>query len=167
MCVLLKFLFSDDNITKKIILNSIRSNSTEPPFVGLAFKLEVELIFSYPKSNQPYKIKAGKFGQLTYFRVYQGRIAKGESIYATRDGRRVRVQRLVRMHANMMQDIECAFAGDICAIFGVDCASGETFCSENLNIHCVSFTFTFCMYQTIFIYIGSDACTRSCNFNVY
>ncbi|KAH0624111.1 hypothetical protein JD844_007498 [Phrynosoma platyrhinos] len=102
----------DSEEKSKILLGSVRDNSL--PFVGLAFKLE-----------------AGRFGQLTYVRVYQGMLKKTDYIYNTRTGKRVRVQRLVRMHADMMQDVEEVYAGDICALFGIDCASGDTFTDKS------------------------------------
>ncbi|XP_063298651.1 elongation factor G, mitochondrial [Pelobates fuscus] len=96
----------------KILMSSLRDDTQ--PFVGLAFKLE-----------------AGRFGQLTYVRVYQGMLKKGEYIFNTRTGKKVRVQRLVRLHADLMEDVDEVYAGDICALFGIDCASGDTFASKS------------------------------------
>jgi elongation factor G len=86
------------------------------PLVCMAFKTVVE-----------------QYGQLTYTRLYQGKIVKGDSYTNTRTGKRVRFGRLVRMHANDREDVDVAEAGDIVAIVGVDCASGDTFCGEPLN----------------------------------
>ena len=87
------------------------------PFVGLAFKLEET-----------------KFGQVTYIRVYQGKIKKGQTILNANTKKKVKVSRMVRMHSADMADISEAGAGDIFALFGVDCASGETFCDTNANL---------------------------------
>ncbi|XP_056906735.1 elongation factor G, mitochondrial [Takifugu flavidus] len=101
----------EDKESSKILMDPTRDATN--PFVGLAFKLE-----------------AGRFGQLTYVRVYQGCLKKGEYIYNTRTSKKVRIQRLVRLHADQMEDVEEVYSGDICALFGVDCASGDTFTSK-------------------------------------
>lgn len=91
---------------------------TEPdlPLVLLAFKLDDT-----------------RFGQLTYVRIYQGRLKKGDEITNMRTGKKVRVGRLIRMQASEMEDIVSADPGDIVAMFGIDCASGDTFTSGRIN----------------------------------
>ncbi|MDE5614190.1 MAG: elongation factor G, partial [Treponemataceae bacterium] len=71
--------------------------------------------------------------QLTYIRVYQGRVLKGMELYNTRSRKKFKVGRLVRMNSAAMEDISVGEPGDICALFGVDCASGDTFCGEGIN----------------------------------
>ena len=86
------------------------------PFVGLAFKLE--------ESN---------FGQLTYIRVYQGSLRKGIYVFNARTNKKVKVPRIVRMHSNEMEEVQEIGAGEICAVFGIDCASGDTFTDGQLG----------------------------------
>ena len=88
----------------------------EMPTVALAFKLE----------NQQY-------GQLTYLRIYQGKIEKGITLINNRSGQRSKIGRLAKMHAVVMEDITYAEAGDIVAIFGVDCALGDTFTTMDIK----------------------------------
>lgn len=66
-------------------------------------------------------------------RIYQGRVKKGNTIINTNTGKKCKVSRMVRMHSAEMEDINEAGAGDIFALFGVDCASGESFCDINSN----------------------------------
>ncbi|KAK0491971.1 elongation factor G mitochondrial [Armillaria luteobubalina] len=86
----------------------------------------------YPAANAPlvglaFKLEEGRFGQLTYMRVYQGTLKKSNIIFNARTDKKVKVPRLVRMHSNEMEDIESIGPGEICAIFGVECSSGDTF----------------------------------------
>ncbi len=102
---------SDDE--KSVILSS----DPEDPTVALAFKLE-----------------DGPYGQLTYIRVYQGAISKGSTIVNARTGKKVKVGRVVRMHADQMEDMQTIPAGYIGALFGIDCASGDTFTSPGITL---------------------------------
>lgn len=120
----------DDN-EKEVVL---RTSATDP-LVALAFKLE-----------------ESRFGQLTYLRLYQGSFKRGEFIYNIDDHKsRVKVPRVVKLHSDEMEDIDEAqagkimtrltilccplicilFAGEIVAMFGVDCSSGDTFTDGN------------------------------------
>ena len=101
-----------DNEEKEVVIPS----DSKKPVVALAFKLE-----------------DGQYGQLTYIRIYQGTVRKGEELFNIRTGKKFRVGRLIRMHSNETEDILEAGAGDIVALFGIDCASGDTFCATGLN----------------------------------
>jgi elongation factor G len=92
------------------------SKNDKDPLVCMAFKTVVE-----------------QFGQLTYMRIYQGSMVKGESYTNTRTGKKQRFGRIVRMHANDREDIDMAGPGDIVAVVGVECASGDTYCGEPAN----------------------------------
>ena len=80
-----------------------------------------------------FKLEDGRYGQLTYVRVYQGKLEKDDFIVNTRNGKKVKVGRLVRMHSDDKEDITDTSAGDICALFGVDCNSGDTFTDGKVN----------------------------------
>jgi elongation factor G len=80
-----------------------------------------------------FKLEDGQYGQLTYVRIYQGEIKKGDELYNVRSRKRFKVGRLVRMHAKEMEDINEGYCGDIVALFGIECASGDTFCDPDLN----------------------------------
>jgi len=96
--------------TKKIPLES----DPQKPFVGMAFKIADD-----------------EYGQLTYMRIYQGSIGKGEQYHNQRTTKKERFSRIVRMHSDKREEIDSASAGDIVAIMGIDCASGDTYCSES------------------------------------
>lgn len=101
-----------DDEEKSVVLSS----EPDKPLVSLAFKLE-----------------DGKYGQLTYIRVYQGTLAKGDTVVNVRNQKKIRVGRLARMHADQMEDVDFIAAGGIGALFGIDCASGDTFTARGIH----------------------------------
>lgn len=95
----------------------VLTSNPDDPVVAFAFKLE-----------------DGPYGQLTYIRVYQGTINRGSNLVNVRTGKKFRVGRVVRMHADQMEDIESIPAGYIGALFGIDCSSGDTFVTPGYNV---------------------------------
>ncbi len=85
---------------------------------------------SKPTVAMAFKVVEDPYGALTFMRIYQGRFTKGETYYNQRTGRKDRFGRILRMHADQREEIDSAQAGDIVAVLGVDCASGDTYCSE-------------------------------------
>ncbi len=106
--------------TKKI---DLKPDPTRP-FVGMAFKIVDD-----------------QFGQLTFMRIYQGTIAKGETYVNQRTGRKERFSRIVRMHSDKREEIDTATAGDIIAVMGIDSASGDTYAAER----------DFCTLESMFV----------------
>ncbi|MBN2138032.1 MAG: elongation factor G [Sedimentisphaerales bacterium] len=106
------FALDHDNEATEVPLSS----DPDAPLVAMVFKI----------ADEP-------FGQLSYVRVYQGAITKGEQYRNARTNRRQRVGRIVRMHANDREDITDAGPGDIIALLAVDCASGDTICGDGVN----------------------------------
>lgn len=99
---------------------ALQCNATAP-LVALAFKLE-----------------ESRYGQLTYLRVYQGTLKKGMFVVNSNTGKKVKIPRLVRMHSNEMQDVDQVCAGDVVAVFGVECASMDTFTDGTVSYSLVS-----------------------------
>ncbi len=94
------------------------------PFVGMAFKLVED-----------------SFGQLTFIRIYQGTLNKGDMLFNQRTGKKERFSRILRMHADKREEVDSAGAGDIVAVMGIDCASGDTFAA----------TAKYCVLESMFV----------------
>ncbi len=99
----------------------ILSPDAHAPLVALAFKLE-----------------EGQYGQLSYVRVYQGALKKGDTVINVRTRQKVKIGRIVRIHADKMEDIDTISAGHIGAFFGIDCASGDTFNAPGISLSMTS-----------------------------
>ncbi|MCP4021894.1 MAG: elongation factor G [Desulfobacteraceae bacterium] len=93
----------------------------------------LESDFDKPTVALAFKLEDGQYGQLTYIRVYQGCINKGDTLINSRDGKKIKTGRLIRMHSSQMEEVEAIPAGHIGAMFGIDCASGDTFVSPTVN----------------------------------
>ena len=113
-------------------------NPTEVINTALDLDKEEKEITIEPSSDKPllllaFKLEDTRFGQLTYMRVYQGIIRRGDFIINSRNQKKVKVPRLVHMHSEELEDVTESHAGDIVAVFGVECASGDTFTDGKLN----------------------------------
>ena len=104
-------------------------------------KIAIESDKNKPLIAMAFKISDDEYGQLTYTRVYQGQCKKGGTYFNQRTGKKERFSRIVKMHSDKREEIDLAEAGDIVAIMGIDCASGDTYCDEA----------KFCSLENIFV----------------
>jgi elongation factor G len=113
---------------------------------GIDPRTEAE-ITRKPNDSEPFaalafKIASDPYGNLTYFRVYSGMLEKGSYVYNSRSGRKERIGRILRMHANHREDIDVIGAGDIAAAVGLtDTRTGDTLCDEKMPIQLENITF--------------------------
>ena len=113
---------------RKVIAHDISEN-----------EVRLECDSNLPRAAMAFKTVVEKFGQLTFVRVYQGTLEKGDSLVNVRTGKAVRFGRLVRIHAGDKEDIDIAHAGDIVGAVGLDCYSGDTFASRGFDVKLESF----------------------------
>ena len=93
------------------------SSKDDDPLLALAFKLDET-----------------QYGQLTYMRIYQGKLKKGNFVTNVNSGKKVKLARIVRMHSNEMEEIDMAGAGEVVAMFGIDCRSMDTFSDGDTDL---------------------------------
>ena len=96
----------------------VRHADDNAPFSGLAFKI----------ATDPF------VGRLSFVRVYSGILNTGTAVLNSTKHQRERIGRILQMHANHREDIECCYAGDICAVIGLkNTTTGDTLCDERLR----------------------------------
>ncbi|WP_013321112.1 elongation factor G [Gloeothece verrucosa] len=93
----------------------------------------------YPEESDPmvalaFKLIDDEYGQLTYCRIYRGTLHKSDRLFNSRTQKPVRVNRLVRIEVDKRQELEQAEVGEIVGLIGVDCASGDTLCSNGTKL---------------------------------
>ncbi len=118
-------------------------NPTEPKYQALDIDAGEQRVDLSAESSKPtvalaFKLEESPYGQLTYLRIYQGSVQKGVELYNTRAQRKVKIGRLIKMHSKEMEDVVDAPAGDIVALFGIECSSGDTFVAPSLNLSMTS-----------------------------
>ncbi|HEY6420573.1 MAG TPA: elongation factor G [Candidatus Binataceae bacterium] len=115
------------------VIDYLPSPKDLPPVVG---KVDGKLEERWPRDDEPFSALAFKImtdpyiGTLTFVRVYSGRLESGSSVLNATRGKRERIGRLVKMHANKREEISEVFAGDICAVGLRDTTTGDTICDE-------------------------------------
>jgi elongation factor G len=112
-----------------------------PPIEGTAVGDATKVLVRHASDSEPFSALVFKImtdpyvGQLAFFRVYSGKLAAGESVYNVAKGRKERIGRLLRMHANKREDIQEIFAGDIAAAVGLKTVqTGDTICDDDSPI---------------------------------
>ncbi len=97
-------------------------------------RLALSVTEEAPTVAMAYKTACDDFGTLTFLRVYQGRIERGQVYVNVRTGKRHRFGKLVRLHASQRTEIEGASAGDLCGVVGLESAMGDTFVTEGYRV---------------------------------
>ena len=118
------------------VIDFLPSPLDVPPTPGTNVKGDEEIVRraddGEPFAALAFKIVADPYGKLTYFRVYSGKLEKGAEVHNSTKDRKERIGRILRMHANQREDLDCAYAGDIVAGLGFkQTTTGDTLCEKS------------------------------------